>query len=109
MSTQDYVEQLDEDQLQVLIECARARQKKIQESGWVKLWVVSIGWANVAWFGIDDYEAAVARACDEVKKSAARNDTPKHIEMELKMDRFRPEEAAKLLRRQRAKTDENSK
>jgi hypothetical protein len=101
VSTTEYIDKLDEDQLDFFIEAARARKKKIEESGWVKLWVVSIGWANVAWFPADAYEAAVSCACAEVKREAAKGN--KGIEMELQLDRFRPEEVADLIARSKAK------
>jgi hypothetical protein len=97
VSTTEYVEKLDEDQLDFLIEAARARKRRIEESGWVKLWTINIGWANVAWFEEGAYEFAIERACAEVKRAAAKGS--KGIEMEVKLDRYRPEEVADLLAR----------
>ena len=102
MSNAEYVAKLDEDQLSNLIEHATARREKIRQAGWVKLWVVTVNWANVAWFELDDYEAAVARACEEVKNEAVRSGARKPVEMELRMDRFRPDELADLLAPRRA-------
>jgi hypothetical protein len=97
VSTTEYIDKLDEDQLDFFIEAARARKRRIEESGWVKLWVVSIGWANVAWFDMDAYEFAIERACAEVKREAAKGN--KGVEMEVKLERYRPEEVADLLAR----------
>lgn len=96
MSNAEYVTNLDEDQLSNLIEKATARREEIRQSGWVKLWVVNIGWANVAWFAEDEHAAAVEHACTEVRKAAAKR--PGHgISMEVSQERFRPNDAAELL------------
>lgn len=96
MSIAEYVAKLDEDQLSNLIEKATARREDIRQSGWVKLWVVNIGWANVAWFPEGERDAAIEHACAEVKKEAAKR--PRHgITMEVSQERFRPNDAADLL------------
>lgn len=96
MSHAEYVAKFDEDQLSNLIEQAAARREDLRQSGWVKLWVVNIGWANIAWFAESEHAAAVERASAEVKKAAAKR--PGHgIEMEISLEKYRPNEAARLL------------
>jgi len=96
MSHKDYISGCDEDQLNRLIEMAKARVKEISESGWVKLWVVSIGWGNVAWFREDKHAAAVEYACAATRADAMQH-PGKPVEMEVSLARYRPEEVARLL------------
>jgi hypothetical protein len=96
LSHEEYVAGCDESQLQNLIERANARLEKIRKSGWIKLWTVSIGWANVAWFEEREHGAAVAFARDAVAAEALRRPA-KGIEMEVKLESFRPEEVPGLL------------
>jgi hypothetical protein len=97
MSHAEYVAKLDESQLTNLIEQATARREDIRQSGWVKLWQVSIGWANVAWFAEEDREAAVEFARNAVQEYAAKW-PGKGVEMEVSLERFRPTDAADLLK-----------
>ncbi len=97
MSHAEYCAKCDEDQLQSLIEHANARLKVLNESGWVKLWTVSFGWGNIGWFAEDDYESAVALAC-KVMAREAKNCPNKAIEVEVSIDRCRPEEAVRLIK-----------
>lgn len=98
MSNAEYVAKLDEDQLTNLIEQATARRESIRQSGWVKLWTVSVGWANIAWFPEGEHATAVKRACDEVLKSAAKH-PGRPIEMEVSLENYRPVDVADLLSR----------
>lgn len=98
MSHKEYIEKCDEDQLNSLIEHANQRLTQIKQSGWVKLWTVSVGWANVAWFEESDYAAAVARASAEVGIEAARRPNT-DVNVGIELERFRPEEVAGLLKR----------
>lgn len=97
MSHAEYVAKCDEDQLRSLIEHANGRIKKLQESGWVNLWTVSIGWANVAWFAEDDYAKAIVAALEAVRKDV-ESQSGKELEMEVRLVGYRPEEAARLLK-----------
>jgi len=101
MSIAEYVAKLDEDQLSNLIDKATARREDIRQSGWVKLWVVNISWANIAWFAEGDHAAAIERACAEVKKAAAER-PGRGIEMEVSLEKFRPNDAEELLAPRRA-------
>ena len=101
MSHAEYVAKLDESQLTNLIEQATARREDIRQSGWVKLWQVSIGWANVAWFSESDHAAAVEFARTAVQERVAKY-PGKGIEMEVSLERFRPDDAANLLKPLRA-------
>lgn len=96
LSHEEYVAGCDEGQLENLVERANARLEKIRKSGWVKLWTVSIGWSNVAWFVEQEHGAAVDFARDAVAAEARRRPA-KGIEMEVKLENFRPEEVAGLL------------
>lgn len=96
LSHEEYVAGCDEGQLENLIERANVRLEKIRSSGWVKLWTVSIGWSNVAWFAEQEYGAAVDFARAAVGNEALRL-PGKAIEMEVKLERYRPEEVAGLL------------
>ena len=96
LSHEEYVAGCDEDQLRNLIERANARIEKLNQSGWTKLWTVTIGWANVGWFAEDDHEAAVEFSRDVVAASARRN-PGRGIELEVKLAKYRPEEVAQLL------------
>lgn len=97
MSNAEYVATLDEDQLTNLIEQATARRENIRQSGWVKLWQVSIGWANIAWFPESEHVAAVEFACGKVNEYAAKL-PGKGVAMEVSLERFRPVEVADLLK-----------
>jgi hypothetical protein len=96
MSHAEYVAGCDEDQLRSLIVHANARLKVLQESGWVRLWTVSVGWANVAWFTEADHPQAVSIACAAVQKEVSKH-PGKEVEMEVRLVCYRPEEAARLL------------
>lgn len=98
-SLAEYVAECDEDQLINLIQRADARLVAIRQSGWVKLWTVSINWANVAWFAEDDYAAAVAWACTAFAEEAEAKTGKAGVEMEVKLERYRPDEVAGLLTR----------
>lgn len=96
MSHEEYVTRCDEEQIQGLIEAANNRLAKIRSSGWVKLWTVSIGYGNVAWFRETDYEAAVDYACKAVKAESNRRGT-QDLEMSLELTRYRPNDVDDLL------------
>lgn len=96
MSHEEYVAECDEDQLRNLIERANARIEKLSKSGWAKLWTVTIGWANVGWFAEDDHASAVEFAQDVLAADARRN-PGKGLELEVKLERYRPEEVPQLL------------
>jgi hypothetical protein len=96
MSHKDYLAKCDEDQLRTLIEMANARLETIRQSGWTKLWAVSIDWATVAWFPEHDYEAAAAWACRAAHAEALQK-RGRGVELALKLEKFRPEEVADLL------------
>jgi hypothetical protein len=97
VSHAEYVAGCDESQLTNLIEQANARLTKIRESGWVRLWTVNVSWANVAWFPEADHQAAVDYACEAIKKAAVKA-PGKGIEVEVSLERYRPEEVAGLLK-----------
>lgn len=96
MSHEEYTAACSEDQLVSLVEWANIRLKKIRSSGFINLWVVSIGWGNVAWFAESDYVAAIDYACKAVKAKSMKLGS-KGVEMEVKLDQFRPDEVAELL------------
>jgi hypothetical protein len=96
MSHADYIAGCDEDQLKRLVEMANERITKIRESGWVKLWTVNVSWANVAWFVEEDHQKAVDYVCRAVKK-AGEKAPGKGIEVQLSLERYRPEEVAGLI------------
>lgn len=96
LSHQEYVNGCDESQLADLIERANARIEKLKKSGWEKLWTVSIGWSNVGWFAENEHAAAVEFAQDVVAAAARRNPM-KSIELEVRLENYRPEEVAQLL------------
>jgi hypothetical protein len=102
MSHKDYVDKCDEEQLEALIVAAKGRMKQLQESGWVPLWVVAVGWSNIAWYPADQHPEAVQRACREVGAYVARWPGQK-VEMEVSIVRYRPDEAKELLTRMAAK------
>jgi hypothetical protein len=96
MSHEEYVAGCDEDQIEGLIEAANKRLAKIRSSGWVKLWTVSIGYGNVAWFREPDYEAAVDYACKAVKAESTRRGA-QDLEMSVELERYRPGDVDDLL------------
>lgn len=96
MSHQEYIAQLDEEQLDRLIELAQGKLKAIRDSGWVRLWVVGTDSINYAWFSVDDYAGAVAELGQLGKKFAAEG---KFEELSLENTAYRPGEAKSLLLR----------
>jgi hypothetical protein len=96
MSHADYVARCDEDQLDALIEHAKARQQQLRQAGWVKLWTVSLGWGNSGWFAENNFDAAVAHASAALQAAVAQRGAH-HIELEIKLERYRPAEVAGLL------------
>lgn len=100
MSHAEYIAALDEDQLENLIDQAKARRENIQQSGWVLLWTVNICSANVAWFPEEERAAAVEFACNAARIRAARC-IGDGVEMELSLERYRPIEAQDLLARRK--------
>lgn len=98
MGHAEYVSQLDEEQLECLIERANGRLKQIRESGWVRLWIVHINGANVAWFPIERYGWAVSRLTIEVERRTQRGE-PSEVEAGISRERYRPAEAAELAAR----------
>ena len=93
MSHQEYVADCDEDQLVRLIELAQEKLKTIREGGWVKLWVVSADYANHAWS--DNYDEAIKHLRRVVEQHA---NAGRHVEIHLTEGRYRPAEAAELLK-----------
>lgn len=94
MSHQDYIAGCDEGQLKRLVELANERLKAIQQTGWVKLWCVSVGFGNVGWFRHEDFAGAVACA----KAALARHEhEPRDLDLEICLNRYRPDEVAELL------------
>lgn len=93
-SIPDYVAACDEDQLENLIERAKARLKQIRESEWVTLWVVSDDWINHAW--ADSYAKAVEHLANIATEHAANGVDD---ELHLTKKRYPAEEAAELLKR----------
>lgn len=98
MSHVDYVAKCDEEQLAELVRVANAQIKKIQESGWVRLWTVNVGWSNIAWYRADQRAEAVQHAFRAVA-AFAQKWPDSTIEMEISLERYRPSEAADLLKR----------
>jgi len=96
MSHKDYLAKCDEDQLRTLIEMANARLETLRQSGWTKLWAVSIDWATVAWFPEQEYDAAAAWACRAAHAEALQK-RGRGVELALKLEKFRPEEVPDLL------------
>ena len=95
MSHADYLAPLDEDQLERLIELAQQRLSGIREGGCVTLWVVAVGGACVAFFRLDEYREAVSELQYLGMQKA---DSGKEYELALDTGRYRPEEAAEVLR-----------
>jgi hypothetical protein len=98
MSISEYVAGLDEDQLVNLIDKAKVRLEAIRKSGWVNLWTVSVGWANLAWFPESEHGAAVAFAVRAISDEAEKR-PGKKIELEIRLECVRPEEVIDLLGR----------
>lgn len=96
VSIPDYVAGCDEDQLANLISKANARLEEIKKAGWVRLWTLNVSWANVAWFAEDDYQAAVEHLCDLTREAGAKH-PGKDIEIEMSLERYRPDEVERLL------------
>jgi hypothetical protein len=97
VSHADYVAKCDEDQLKNLIERAEARLTEIRSSGWVKLWTVQHGWANVAWFSESNYGAAVSHMFSILREEAAKPNG-RGFSLELSLEKYRPEEVGDLIK-----------
>lgn len=96
MSHATYIADLDEDQLTNLIEQATARREAIRQSGWIKLWTLSMGCGNLAWFVEADYSAAVQEAALLLAQVGAKH-SGSAIELQIHLERYRPDEVAELL------------
>ena len=59
ISIPDYVASCDEDQLNNLVNMAKGRLKTIEESAFVRMWVICDEDINHGWFPIDKYEDAL--------------------------------------------------
>lgn len=92
----EYVAGCDEEQLENLIEQASARLDVLRTSGWVRLWTVSLGWGNVAWFPESEFAVAADFAQGAVTREAAQA-LQQGIELELKLKKYRPAEVPELL------------
>jgi len=95
MSHQDYIAECDEDQLESLIDLAKARAKAIKESGWVTLWVVSDDWCNRFWFAEDQHQEAFAKM---IELAHADYKPGQNINWNVQKTRARPDEAVEMLR-----------
>ena len=96
MSHADYIASFDEGQLQSLIEHANKKLKSIQESGYIKLWTVSVGYGNVGFFPQEDYNLAVQCGIAEVLAHATKSRTS-GVELSVQLERYRPGEVQELL------------
>jgi len=105
MSNSDYIAKLDKYQLEDLIEQATDRLTDIRQSGWVRLWTVSINDINIAWFPEDKHSAAVEFACKEVWRAVDER-PDKCVEMEVSLEHYRPNKAADLLRQANSAKDQ---
>lgn len=99
MSHAEYIASCDEHQLIRLVEMANERLKEIREAGYVKLWVVSDDCLHLAWFEQTEYLAALAYLGQTGLDLQAKG-RPSQLEVRLK--KFRPEEAAQLVQDTRA-------
>lgn len=97
-SHEQYVAGCDEGQLENLIDQANARLQKLRKSGWIRLWTVSLGYANVGWFEEADHAPAVKFAVEAAAESAQRKPM-KCLELEVRLENYRPEEVPELLAR----------
>jgi hypothetical protein len=94
VSHQDYIKNLDEDQLLSLIEHAQAKIRLKESEGWVEVWVAGTSDLNLYWVAKDDYATAI-EALHAIGLEYLRKGDP--IELELISMRYRPSEVADLL------------
>lgn len=96
MSISGYLDKLDYEQLRNARNIADRLIKKKDNEPKIPLWVVSDDYINYAAFTVDNYQDAVARMCDEVKK-AGNNKSGMPIEMNLDKIHVRESEVSNYL------------
>lgn len=94
MSHAEYIAGCDEFQLIGLVELANERLKEIREAGYVKLWVVSDEHLHLAFFDKSEYPAALAYLGQTGLDLQAKG---RPAQLEVRLKKFRPEEAAQLV------------
>lgn len=106
MSHAEYIAPCDEFQLIALVELANERLKEIREAGYVKLWVVSDDFMHFAWFEQSEYPAALAYLSQTGLDLQAKG---RPTQLEVRLKKFRPEEAAQLVQDTRAELAQSAK